>query len=221
MKELRLINNHTLPLKDVVFLTLRESIVKGEITSGERLMEIHLANMLGVSRTPVREAIKMLEIEGFVVVEPGKGAQVAGITEKDMRDMLDVRKALEVLSVELACRRISKDEIIRLSDALNNFIRAVEDNDAEEIADADVAFHDIIYKATKNKRLLNIISDQMQPMYRYRLEYIKNRDYHKSLMKEHTAIFEAIKNRDVATAVKCTTEHIYNQEKAIILKLKK
>ena len=221
MKEIRLISNHTLPLKDVVFLTLREAIVKGEITAGERLMEIHLANMLGVSRTPVREAIKMLEIEGFVIIEPGKGAQVAGITEKDMRDMLDIRKALEVLSVELACRRISKEEIAALGDALEGFKAAVDNNNANEIADADVKYHDIIYKATKNKRLLNIISDQMQPMYRYRLEYIKNRDYHKSLIKEHTNIYEALKNRDIENARKFINEHIYNQEKAIMAKLNK
>ncbi|MCF0129233.1 MAG: GntR family transcriptional regulator, partial [Pseudobutyrivibrio sp.] len=84
-----------LPLRDVVFNTLREAILKGELKPGERLMELHLANRLGVSRTPIREAIRMLEQEGLAVTIPRKGAQVAKMTEKDLQDVLEVRDALD------------------------------------------------------------------------------------------------------------------------------
>ena len=94
--------NEYLPLRDVVFNTLRQAILRGELKPGERLMEIQLANKLGVSRTPVREAIRKLELEGLVLMIPRKGAEVADISEKSLRDVLEVREALEELAVRLA-----------------------------------------------------------------------------------------------------------------------
>ena len=96
-----------LPLRDVVFNTLRDAILRGELKPGERLMEMHLANKLGVSRTPIREAIRMLEQEGLAVTVPRKGAQVARMTEKDLQDVLEVRDALDELAVSSACAHIT------------------------------------------------------------------------------------------------------------------
>ena len=92
-----------LPLRDVVFKTLRQAILKGELKPGERLMEIALAEKLGVSRTPIREAIRKLELEGLVVMVPRKGAHVANITEKDLNDVLEVRIGLENMAIDKAC----------------------------------------------------------------------------------------------------------------------
>lgn len=91
MDDLELNMNAYLPLRDVVFSTLREAILKGELKPGERLMELQLAEKMGVSRTPIREAIRMLEQEGLAVTIPRRGAQVAGMTEKDMEDALEIR----------------------------------------------------------------------------------------------------------------------------------
>ena len=96
-----------LPLRDVVFNTLRQAILRGELKPGERLMEIQLANKLGVSRTPIREAIRKLELEGLVLMIPRKGAEVAEITEKSLKDVLEVRRALEELAVEIACEKMT------------------------------------------------------------------------------------------------------------------
>ena len=90
--------NDLLPLRDVVFHTLRRAILTGQLKPGERLMEVHLANKLGVSRTPIREAIRKLELEGLVTMIPRRGAEVAQITEKSLKDVLEVRRALDVLS---------------------------------------------------------------------------------------------------------------------------
>ena len=98
-----------LPLRDVVFKTLRQAILRGELKPGERLMEIKLANKLGVSRTPIREAIRKLELEGLVLMIPRRGAEVAEITEKSLNDVLEVRKALEELAVQLACERMDEE----------------------------------------------------------------------------------------------------------------
>lgn len=109
-----------LPLRDVVFRTLRRAILKGELKPGERLMEVQLANRLGVSRTPVREAIRKLELEGLVTMIPRRGAEVAEITEKNMRDVLEVRRALEELAVKIACEKMTDEEIELLRQASKN-----------------------------------------------------------------------------------------------------
>lgn len=205
-----------LPLRDEVFNTLRERILKGVYKPGERLMEIHLADQLGVSRTPIREAIRMLELEGLVKMVPRKGAQVAKISKEDLQDVLEVRKALDTLSVKLACERITEDEIKLLNNAEREFEKALASKDVREIAEADVAFHDVIHSATKNGRLKSMISNLAERIYRYRFEYIKQQsDGGKTLMLEHREIMRCIEGRDVESAVKATEIHIDNQEISI------
>ena len=143
-----------LPLRDVVFNTLRRAILRGELKPGERLMEIQLANKLGVSRTPIREAIRKLELEGLVLMIPRKGAEVAEITEKNLRDVLEVRCALEELAVQLACDRMDEEGIKKLKEAAEKFREVLDSDDITQIAQADVLFHDIIYTATDNDRLI-------------------------------------------------------------------
>ena len=124
MKNFDVKMNEYLPLRDVVFNTLRSAILKGELEPGERLMEIALANKLGVSRTPIREAIRKLELEGLVIMIPRKGAEVARITEKDLRDVLEVRASLEKLAAELACERITAEEIDQFKEKARIFRKA-------------------------------------------------------------------------------------------------
>ena len=142
--------NEYLPLRDVVFNTLRQAILKGELAPGERLMEIQLAEKLGVSRTPIREAIRKLELEGLVLMIPRKGAEVARISEKSLRDVLEVRRSLEELAIELACERMSQDELNELDQAQEDFKQAVEQGDAMSIAQTDEHYHDLIYQGTGN-----------------------------------------------------------------------
>ena len=103
-----------LPLRDVVFKTLRQAILKGELEPGERLMEIQLAERLGVSRTPIREAIRKLELEGLVLMIPRKGAEVAKISESNLRDVLEVRRSLEELATATLMTVISRSHGIRI-----------------------------------------------------------------------------------------------------------
>ena len=175
--------NEYLPLRDVVFNTLRQAILKGELAPGERLMEIQLAEKLGVSRTPIREAIRKLELEGLVLMIPRKGAEVAKISEKSLRDVLEVRRSLEELAIELACQR-----------------------------ETDEAFHDVIYLGTGNDKLVQILNNLREQMYRYRLEYIKDEDKRQILVVEHEHILTAIKARNIAEAKNAAREHIDNQE---------
>lgn len=205
-----------LPLRDVVFKTLRQAILTGELKPGERLMEIHLANQLGVSRTPIREAIRMLELEGLVTMIPRRGAEVAHITQKSLQDVLEVRRALDALAVELACERITEAELLKLREACNHFANVTQTNDASLIAKADVELHDIIVQAANNIRLKQLVSNLSEQMYRYRFEYIKDSSKHEQLIKEHEIIFNAIAAKDKETASMAVKTHIDNQEQSII-----
>lgn len=209
-----------LPLRDVVFNTLRHAILKGELEPGERLMEIALAQKLGVSRTPIREAIRKLELEGLVVMVPRKGAEVADITEKDLRDVLEVRTALEELSIELAMKNMSDDDYEQLIKANETFAKDSEGDDLIKIAESDVAFHEIIYMATGNKRLIQIINNLREQMYRYRLEYIKDKSSHARLVEEHDRIIEAMRRNDTAAAKAAIKLHVENQEENILKSIK-
>lgn len=207
--------NDFLPLRDVVFNTLRQAILRGELQPGERLLEIHLANKLGVSRTPIREAIRKLELEGLVLMIPRKGAEVAEITEKSLRDVLEVRRALEELAVRLACQKIQPEEIQELKDASREFEDALQTKDVTVYAEADVKFHDIIYRVTDNQRLIQLLYNFREQMYRYRVEYLKREDSHETLLSEHKIIIEMIEKGDEENAVKAVCAHINNQVEAV------
>lgn len=211
--------NEFLPLRDVVFNTLRQAILTGELRPGERLMEIHLANKLGVSRTPIREAIRKLELEGLVIMIPRRGAEVAQITGKSLHDVLEVRRSLDALCAELACERISDEEIAALEEACTKFEEATHTKDARVIAAADVALHDIIIQATDNNRLVQLVNNLAEQMYRYRFEYIKDYSMHSRLVEEHRIIFEAIRKKDKVTAAAAAVKHIDNQMESIARQL--
>lgn len=215
--------NEYLPLRDVVFNTLRQAILRGELKPGERLMEIQLANKLGVSRTPIREAIRKLELEGLVLMIPRKGAEVAEITEKNMMDVLEVRKALEELAVQLACDRISEEQIIELKFAAKEFEKTLMTEDVTQIAEADVNFHDIIFEATDNRRLITLLNNLREQMYRLRVEYLKRPEWYPQLLSEHEEIIQSIEERHREKASEIVARHIDNQVNAVsyILREKK
>lgn len=219
MGEFELNMDDYLPLRDVVFQTLRKAILTGELMPGERLMEIHLAQKLGVSRTPIREAIRKLELEGLVMNIPRRGAQVAEISERGLRDVLEVRRALDTFCAELACERISDEEKEALKKACKDFEDAVETKDVTVIAKADVAFHDIIVGATGNERLVALQNNLAEQMYRYRFEYIKDVSQHGKLIEEHRVLMDAILKGNIIGARDAAREHIDNQEKSILMQI--
>lgn len=208
--------NEYLPLRDVVFNTLRQAILRGELKPGERLMEIQLANKLGVSRTPIREALRKLELEGLVNMVPRKGAEVADITEKSLRDVLEVRKALEELSVQLACEKITEEEIEELKRVAERFKDTLNDQDVTKIAEADVAFHDVIYTATDNQKLILLLNNLREQMYRYRVEYLKKEEAYPQLVAEHEELIDNISKRNKEEATRIMCEHIDNQVATVI-----
>ena len=203
-----------------IFNRIRDDILSGNYAPGEELKEATLGKQLGVSRTPVREAMRKLELEGLVVMIPRRGAQVANITEKDLNDVLEVRMALENLSIENACKKMTEEQLAELKKAAKVFEATMEEGNLVKLAEADVAFHEVIYQSSDNCRLNQVLNNLREQIYRYRVEYLKEEETRKLLVKEHDEIYEAIRNRDVKTAQEISYQHIENQREAIILSIR-
>lgn len=214
-EDLTLNMNAYLPLRDVVFNTLREAILRGELKPGERLMELQLAAKLGVSRTPIREAIRMLEQEGLAVTIPRKGAEVAKMTEKDMKDVLQVREALDELAATIACEQMTAEQLDTLKSTMREFEEYTKTGNVKKIAEADVEFHDIIYQATGNPKLVNILSNLREQMYRYRIEYLKDEKNYPVLIREHSEIVEGLMAKDKTKVTAAMHRHVENQVVAV------
>jgi len=208
------------PLREVIFNTLREAIIVGELKPGERLMEVQLAEKMGVSRTPVREAIRKLELEGLVDMLPRKGAHVADLSVKDIMDVLEVRASLDGLATALASTRITEEELKELKHIHNQFVNYIEKENLNGSIKKDVDFHDIIYCASRNEKLIQIANNLREQIHRFRVIYLKDYVSPKELIREHEEIIEAISKRDPFNAQKVAETHIKNQEETIIKALK-
>jgi len=209
------------PLRDVIFNTIREAIIAGELKPGERLMEVQLAEKMGVSRTPVREAIRKLELEGMVEMIPRKGAHVAEVSVKDIMDVLEVRASLDGLATSLAATRITPDEIKELKHVYSQFVTNVEKENVNGTIKKDVEFHDVIYRASRNEKLIQISNNLKEQVQRFRVIYLKGFGSTKDVIREHEQIIEAITTNDSELALKIAYEHIKKQEDTIIKALKR
>ncbi len=206
-----------LPLRDIVFRRIRRAILRGELAPGQRLMEMKLADKMGVSRTPVREAIQMLEKDGLVVTVPHRGAVVADIRDKDLREVLEVREALEVLAVRLACRRMSEEGFERLEAAEQAFEKAIgrAEVDLIEMAEADEGFHHVIYEGAQNDKLLLLAHNMREQMYRFRIEHLKTPESREQLASDHRHIAENLRKRDPDGAAERIVAHLRSQQELV------
>ncbi|PKM46305.1 MAG: GntR family transcriptional regulator [Firmicutes bacterium HGW-Firmicutes-8] len=204
------------PLREIVFETLREAIINATLRPGERLMEIQMAEEMGVSRTPVREAIRKLELEGFVVMVPRKGAYVAGISMKDIADVFEIRAAMEALAAGLAAERITEEELEDLERILVTIGECVKNNDLEKLIEVDTEFHDILFKASRNERLVQIVSNLREQIQRFRTASLSTPGRMKYALEEHKKIVEAVSERNVELAQSLAREHIENAENSML-----
>ncbi|MEG0109095.1 MAG: FCD domain-containing protein, partial [Lachnospiraceae bacterium] len=132
------------------------------------------------------------------------------------RDVLEVRRALEELAVRIACEKITDEEIEQLKITAQNLQNTLDSKDVTKIAEADVQFHDIIYFATDNQRLIQLLNNLAEQMYRYRVEYLKRENFYENVVEEHKELIRTIeaKQQDMAAQVMC--RHIDNQVEAVI-----
>ena len=204
------------PLRELVFEALREAIISGRLQPGERLMESQLAQDLGVSRTPVREAIRKLELEGFVVMIPRKGAYVADISLKDIADVFEIRSALEGLAAELAAERATDEEIEQLERQLVEYAECIERQDVARLVEIDTKFHETLYTASRNERLSQMLSLLREQIQRFRTRTLALPDRMRLALEEHRAVVEAVASRDPEAARRLAQEHIQSAENSLM-----
>ena len=204
------------PLGEMVYESLREAIVKQELKPGERLMETELADDMGVSRTPVREAIRKLELEGYVVMIPRKGAFVAGLSIKDINEVFEIRGALEALAAGLAASRATNEEIEEMERHLLEEASLWGTSDLLMTIEIDTKFHELIFKASRNNRLLAMVTDLREQVQRFRTTTLAVPGRMKFALDEHRRVVEAIASRNVQQAQKASREHIESAENALL-----
>ncbi len=194
-----------------LFSNLRKDILQGKLRQGEKLTEQQICDEYKVSRTPVREAFKQLELEGFIETIPNRGAFVVGFTAQDMLDMYDLRKSYEVLAIRWAIERITKDEFEKLEEAFDFMEFYTQKKDVEKMLNINMNFHELIYRASHNRMLYHVLSS-----YQIYIKQSKKKrsdlsdDYLDLVLMEHRAIFEAFANKDVDAGIRAVIKHLDN-----------
>lgn len=206
------------PLRETVCEALRDAIRRGILEPGERLMEVQLAEELGISRTPVREAIRKLEQEGYVIMMPRRGTYVSSVSVHDVKEIFEIRSALETLAAELATMRIEPEELDKLRALLTEIEGHIERKEGmDKIVATDVEFHGLLYQVSRNDRLVAIISNLMEQLARFRTLSMSYPGRLKETLEEHRAMVEAIAAGDV-DAARDAAEHHMEQAEATLLK---
>ncbi len=208
-------------LQGRVFHKIREDILNGKYKSGDSIKEVVVSKELGVSRTPVREALKQLELEGLVISIPNKGTVVAGITEQDIIDIYAIRSLIEGLAARWAAIRISEEQLKQLEEIIELTEFYASKHNVEHLHELDTQFHEIIYEASNSKPLKHILSDFHIYVQRARMESIAIPGRDLKSAQEHKAILKALKGRNPEEAEKLTNQHVKNVAENMMKHLKK
>jgi DNA-binding GntR family transcriptional regulator len=211
------------PLREKIADRIRSDIIKGQYKSGERLVEPKLAQMLGISRTPIREALRQLESEGFIDIVPRKGAVVKELTLKDIDDLYAIKANLEGLAAKQATGNITEKDIIRLKNINEKFhsISHKNKNVIEEYLKYNLDFHDIFIKASKNQKLIEILEGLSKNFQRFKGFLVTKAERSEEAYKEHIRIIEAFESKDEELAEKVVRQHIESGWEYLRNKIKK
>lgn len=210
------IQNHK-PLREMVYEELKMQILKGSIIPGTRMMEVELAEEMGVSRTPIREAIRKLEKEGLVTIEPRRGAYASMISTEDMVEILEVRQDLEGLAAYFAADRMTEEKMEELREVSNSYNEAVKSGKMEDMIKYDTRFHHIIVESCRNKILVQMIEQLQELVLRFRYIYYDNFRRAENMPDEHEAIVAAISEGNADKARAAADIHI-DRLKELVMK---
>jgi len=204
------------PLGTKIFNHVREDILNGRYQPGENLTEASLCEELGVSRTPVREALRQLELEGLVKALPYRGVVVTGISAQDIEDIYTIRMMIEGLAARWATEKITSAELEELKETVDLAEFYTHKKDTSRLMDYDSKFHDIIFKASKSKPLMHTLSTFHHYVQKARSMSFQSPMRAEKALEEHRAILDAIIAHDAHKAEKLTTEHIRNASRNLI-----
>ena len=197
-------------LRGRVFHKIRDDILNGKYKENEELTEVAIGQELGVSRTPVREALRQLELEGLVQIIPNRGAFVTGIQAQDVRDIYMIRARLEGLCARWACENITKEQMDEMEENVYLAEFHAKKGNMEQMAELDNQFHRILYASGASKMLEHLLEDYHQYVMRIRRKTLSTPDRAIASNKEHHGIMEAIKANNPDLAEKLASEHMNN-----------
>ena len=208
--------NNQKTLRESIYEELKNQILRGLIEPGTRLMEIELSRKMGASRTPIREAIKMLADDDLVTIEPNKGATVSKVAVRDLLEILEIRECLDGETAYHAANRITEDVLEELREAMHAYERAAEKKDKIAMVNCDTDFHRVMVDATENKVMVKIAHEMRELVLRFRYLYYGDfkRSFHVAI--EHKAIFDAIEKGDAEEARHLAQVHVRNIKENII-----
>ena len=197
------------PLSNSLLGKLQKDILTGKLKPGDKLTEQELCKAYGVSRTPVREALRQLEADGLVENILNRGAFVVGMSEQDYEDMFELRKAYEVQAVKWAIERITEEEMDRLEETFEFMEFYTLRNDIDKMLTINSGFHQVIYEASHNRMLKKLLSSYQNYLKYKGIESAYDDDYLTTVLEEHRAIFKAFKDKDVKAGTLAMEMHIY------------
>lgn len=204
------------PLYEKIFEVVKEKILMGVLKPGDPLIEVKLAEELGVSRTPIREALRQLELEGLVYSIPHKGAFVAGVSAQDIEDIYAIRMLLDGLAARWAAQKITKEEEDELTEIITLMELYTKKKDIPKVMKTDSNFHQLIYKASKSKPLEHVLSTFHSYVLRARTTSFETPGRLDEALNEHKLIYDAIVNKDPDKAEYYIKIHVMNAAKNLI-----
>ena len=204
-------------LNEKVYRALKEKIIKGTIKPGTKISEGEIAKQMGVSRTPIREAMRKLEVDGLVIMNPNKGGQVIDFSIEDLQEVLQIRKLLEGFAAYIAAKKISDKEIIKLGEIIEKMRNAATKSDIATYTNLNSQFHNVILKLSGNKRLIRLCSSLSGHEYKFQIEALTLLERLKYSIEEHIKILEALKKGNSIEAKSLSQLHIENVLKNILL----
>lgn len=195
-------------LRGQVFQTIRDDILKGKYQENDELREVILGKELGVSRTPVREALRQLELEGLVKIIPNKGAYVTGISEKDVHDIYIMRSMLEGLSARWAAEHITAEQLEEMDEIFLLSEYHLEKGNYEQLTELDGKFHRVLYAASRSRFLEHELSEYHKFVQMSRRTSVQTEERAKNSLAEHKELLEALRNKDAQKAEQVANLHI-------------
>jgi len=204
-----------------IFTYLRTSILNGDVVPGSRLVENKVAQALGISRTPVREALHKLEREGLAKQIPQGGYAVTGLTREEIEDIFGIRSLLESYASRVACARYKEDHLAALEKKHEEAKRFVTQGRLDDLARVNAEFHDALYSMSGRPKLIEIINNLQSQIQRFRSIILTDENNARISMDMHRKLLQALKKRDEDRVEKLMKEHILHGQRIVLKALEK
>jgi len=203
-------------LRKKIYERIEQAIINGELKPGEKIIESQLAQEMGISRTPVREALRLLESKGYVSQSEKGGVKVTEISKENIKEWSEIKNVLNELAIKKAAENITEEQLEELEKVLLKMKSAVEKDNEIEISQGNAEFHSLIYKASQNNLIISIGKEYQNYTFRLRKYLAKLENRRKKAYKEHEKIYEALKEKNKEKAVQEMKRHSQNMQTALI-----